>query len=472
MKVFQAGLFVALVCALFALPAQASGDGNDTKRPNIVLILADDLGYGDLSSYGHWSIETPHLDRLAEQGVRLTSYYAASPLCSPSRASLLTGRMPYRTGVKSWIPSGEDVQLNPDEKTLASLLGSVGYETAVIGKWHLNGGLDVAAHAQPIDHGFDYSFVLHAYALPHHQSPTNFYRNGEPLGELEGFAAELVVDDAIAWLEAERASRAPFFLFLPFVEPHGTLASPKAFLEKYARFTSGEPVPFPNGLPQPPDGLEARGPGEYYANVSHLDDQIGRLLQHLDKAQLTQDTIILVVSDNGPVTTDWRQWWETNLYGQTGGFRGRKGDLFEGGIRVPGIIRFPGVIPPNSVSDAVVHGYDIAPTLLRLARAPIPSDRAIDGLDVLPQLLGQRKEPVRSLYWALPRPGGANYAMRRGDWKLLADRFRKPIALYNLRDDPFEHVNTMDERPTLVEDMSHRLNAYFAAIEDAPPGAR
>ena len=462
-----------LAFAMAALPigptkAVARGPTSEPTRPNIVLILADDLGYGDLASYGHWAIETPHLDRLAGQGVRLTSFYAASPLCSPSRASLLTGRMPYRTGIKSWIPKGQNVQLDPGELTLASLLKTAGYETAVIGKWHLNGGLDVVAHAQPDDHGFEYSFVLHAYALPHQRNPINFYRNGVPLGELDGYAAELVVSDAIGWLDDRRTTQAPFFLYLPFVEPHGTIASPASFLERYKRFTSGEPVPFPNGLPEPPDGLEARGPGEYYANISHLDDQIGRLMQHLDEAQMADDTIILVVSDNGPVTTDWRQWWETNLYGQTGGFRGRKGDLFEGGIRVPGIIRYPGTITPNSVSDVVVHGYDIMPTLLGLAGIPVPTDRAIDGIDVMPQILGKNDDPVRSLYWALPRPEGANYAMRRGSWKLLADRARYPLALYNLLDDPFEHNNKIHEKPALAKGMSLDLEAYFAAIEGTP----
>lgn len=390
-------------------------------RPNILFILTDDLGYGDLGAYGHWTIKTPNIDRLAKEGVRLTSFYAPSPLCSPSRASFLTGRMPYRTGIKSWIPEGQDVQLGVHETTLASLLNSAGYNTAVIGKWHLNAGLDVPHHRQPNDYGFDYSFVLHAYTLPHHRNPTNFFRNGEPLGEIEGFAAGITVNETIDWLSRRKSTGRPFFLYLPFAEPHGTLASPDQFLEQYARCTSGEPVPFPNGLPHPPEELEARGPGEYYANISYLDSEIGRLLAHLEKEDLTQNTIVIFASDNGPVTTDWRQRWETNLYGQTGGYRGRKGDLYEGGIRVPGIIRYPEVIEAGRVSDVLFHGNDLMPTLLSVIGIPIPQDRPIDGINVMPQLLGKTNDPIRSVYWALPRPEGANYSVRRGRWKLLAD---------------------------------------------------
>ena len=465
-----AALFLVFLALPFAVPAASqTGEAQAGKRPNIVFILTDDLGYGDLASYGHWTIQSPNIDRLAQEGVRLTSFYAPSPLCSPSRASFLTGRMPYRTGIKSWIPHGQDVQLGPDEITLASLLQSAGYDTAVIGKWHLNAGLDVAEHKQPDDFGFDYSFVLHAYTLPHHRNPTNFFRNGKAVGEIEGFAAGITVDETINWLSQRETADTPFFLYVPFVEPHSTLASPEEFLEQYAELTRGEPVPFPNGLPQPPEGLEARGPGEYYANISYLDSEVGRLLAHLEAKGLDENTIVIFTSDNGPVTTDWRQWWETNLYGQTGGFRGRKGDLYEGGIRVPGIMRYPGVIEPGTVSDVVFHGYDLLPTLLSVTGIALPDDRPIDGINVMPQLLGQGEDPLRSLYWALPRAEGANYAMRRGPWKLLSDESLKPIALYNLETDKFEHVNRIESEPEVTRKLAQDLSAYFASIEASGP---
>lgn len=459
-------LCLAVLTLSFSLgSASAAFATQPGDRPNILFILTDDLGYGDLGAYGHWTIKTPNIDRLAKEGVRLTSFYAPSPLCSPSRASFLTGRMPYRTGIKSWIPEGQDVQLGVNEITLASLLNSEGYDTAVIGKWHLNAGLDVPGHRQPKDYGFDHSFVLHAYTLPHHRNPTNFFRNGEPLGEIEGFAAGITVDETINWLSKRRSAGRPFFLYLPFAEPHGTLASPDRFLEQYARYTSGEPVPFPNGLLQPPQGLEARGPGEYYANISYLDSEIGRLLTHLEAEGLYQNTIVVFASDNGPVTTDWRQWWETNLYGQTGGYRGRKGDLYEGGIRVPGIIRYPGVIEPGRVSDVLFHGYDLMPTLLSVVGIPIPEDRPIDGINVMPQLLDKANDPVRSVYWALPRPEGANYAVRRGKWKLLADYSQQPIALYDLEIDRFEHVNRLATETEVAATLSDDLQAFFASVE-------
>jgi arylsulfatase A len=179
--------------------------------PNVVLILADDLGYGDLSSYGHRTLKTPALDRLAKEGTRFTSFYAASPLCSPSRAALLTGRTPFRSGIQSWIPPDEDIQLGGREITLATLLKQQGYQTFLSGKWHLNGGLDNAKHLQPSDHGFERWLALHGWAVPHHRNPTNFYRNGKPAGEIQGYAAGIVVDEALAMIEGRRRE-APFLL--------------------------------------------------------------------------------------------------------------------------------------------------------------------------------------------------------------------------------------------------------------------
>ena len=288
----------------------------------------------------------------------------------------MTGRVHRRTGIESWIPPDQDVQLGPREVTIATLLKRAGYATFMAGKWHLNGGLEVARHTQPNDHGFDHWLALHAWAIPHHENPTNFYRNGKPVGPMKGFAAEIVVDEALTWLDGRgrgASAASPFFMYLPFAEPHGTIASPPRFNELYAAFTRGRPDPFPNEDRYPPN-LAARGPGEYYANVSHLDHQVGRLLERLDGLGLRENTLVIFTSDNGPVTTDWRHWWEVNLYGDTGGFRGRKADLYEGGIRVPALVRWPGRVPAGSVSDAPVIGYDLLPTL-----AVAPRPRGPDG---------------------------------------------------------------------------------------------
>jgi len=456
-----------LATALWLTPASVAPATSTAERPpNIVLIYADDLGYGDLGVYGHPTLRTPNLDRLAAQGLRLTSYYAPSPLCSPSRASLLTGRIHYRTGIESWIPPDTDVQLGPREITIAKLLKEKGYATFLGGKWHLNGGLGVAAHTQPQDHGFDHWLALHAWAKPHHRNPLNFYRNGEPLGEVIGYPAQITVDEAIGWLERQESS-SPFFLFLPLVEPHSTLANPDSFNELYAEFTRGDPDPIPN-MGGPPDNLEARGPGEYYANVTHMDHQIGRLLEHLDRAGLADDTLVIFTSDNGPVTTDWRHWWEINLYGSTGGFRGRKADLYEGGIRVPAIVRWPGRVARGSVSDAPVVGYDVLPTLASIVGFDVPQDRPIDGEDFSALLRGEDFERSRPIYWEFDDGQGFHFALRDGDWKLLADEALQRIELYDLAADRFEVLDRSSSQPDRVDDLLHALRSIRESVKADP----
>jgi len=449
-----------------ALHAAPSPRGGEARRPNVVLLLADDLGYGDLGSYGHHVLKTPSLDRLAREGLRLTSYYAPSPLCSPSRASLLTGRIHFRTGIESWIPPESDVQLGPRELTLATLLKRAGYQTFLAGKWHLNGGLDVRGHTQPQDHGFDHWLALHAWAIPHHGNPTNFFRNGKPLGEVRGYAAQIVVDEALGWLETRRED-APFFLYLPFVEPHGTIASPEFFDALYSGFTTGKPDPMPN-LNRPPDNVAARGPGEYFANVTHLDYQVGRLLERLDQLGLRENTLVVFTSDNGPVTTDWRHWYEVNLYGSTGGLRGRKADLYEGGIRVPAIVRWPPEVAPGSVSDVPVSGLDLLPTLAAVAGFPVPADRPIDGEDVSSVLRGEPFTRGRPLYWEFDDDQGFHFALRDGDWKLLADRSLTRLRLHDLAADRFEVNDQAASKPDVVANLLGKLKAIRASVESDP----
>ena len=438
------------------------------QPPNVVVILADDLGYGDLGVYGHHTIETPNLDRLAREGLRFSDYYAPSPLCSPSRAALLTGRTPFRTGIRSWIPQNTEVQLERREITLATLLKEQGYETFLGSKWHLNAGLDLERQTQPDDHGFDHWLALHAFPIPHNRDPTNFYKNGEPLGEVEGYSAEIVVDESIRWLGSRDGSR-PLFMMLAMIEPHSTIANPEAYNARYAHLTRGEPRPIPNGLPSPPkEFLEARGPGEYYANVTYLDAQLGRFLDALDAAGLRDSTIVFFASDNGPVTTVWRHWWEVNLYGSTGGLRGRKGDLYEGGIRVPAFLRWPGRVAPGTVSDAVVSGYDLLPTLASLVGFEVPDDRPIDGEDFSAVLAGGEFRRQRPLYWEFDDVAGHHYALRDGDWKLLADERRERLKLYHLAEDPYEVLEQAAARPAVLKRMLARLEEIAESVRADP----
>jgi len=447
-------LFLIIFISPSLLQAQST-------QPNIVFILADDLGYGDLASYGHRHIKTPNLDKLADEGIKLTNFYSPSPLCSPARAGFLTGRTPYRTGIQSWIPQGQDIYLHKGELTIATLLKKEGYQTFLAGKWHLNGGLDDAKHAQPNDHGFDKWMALHAFATPNHKNPDNFYEDGKALGEIEGFSAELAVNKSIEYIE-NREEEKPFFLYLPMAEVHSEIASPDDFNAMYSEFTKGE-VDLKN--------LQDRGPGEYYANVTYMDFQIGRLLKKLDDLGLRENTIVIFTSDNGPVTNDWRRWWEVNMYGETGGLRGRKADLYEGGLRVPCMIRYPKQIIAGSASDEPAHGVDILPTICGLLNLTIPTDRVVDGIDISPIFNQQnlaRKDP---LFWAFQTrsgdaPEGYLYSVRKGKWKMIVDEKVEKTLLYNLESDPYETRELSQKHPEIVTELSSFIKKQKESIKE------
>ena len=436
-------------------------------RPNILLITADDLGYGDLGSFGHPVIKTPNLDKLAEEGLKLTNFYAPSALCSPSRAGLMTGRHPYRTGIRSWIPGGSGVFLIKDEITLAETLKDAGYATSHVGKWHLNSDLGSTAEPQPTDQGFDYFYGHNAFQIPTNFNPTNIFRNGKLLPTQEGYTAELYVTEALRWLEQRNPSK-PFFLNLSMAEPHVTFENPKTYNEMYAAFIKGPVVPIRSGSEAPPmEKLIPRGPGEYYANITFMDAQLGRLLEWLRDKGLRDNTIVLFVSDNGPVTSDWLHWFEVNAYGSTGGLRGRKHYLYEGGIRVPAIIRYPNIIKAGDISRETVVGTDLFVTLTKLAGGAVPIDRPIDGIDISEVLKGGEL-PDRAITWALDAVSEMEFAVRRGDWKLLSDSDLQPRQLFNLKEDPLEFFNLIEANPSVLKKLDQDLKKAVSSFRNDP----
>jgi arylsulfatase A-like enzyme len=434
------------------------------ERPNILLVYVDDLGFGDLGSYGHPVIQTPNIDALAESGLRFTSNYSPSALCSPSRAGLLTGRTPYRTGIRSWIPEDSGVFLRDEELTLAEVLKQAGYSTAHIGKWHLNSDLGSDTEPQPTEQGFDYYYGHNAFQLPHNHNPTNIFRGKTALPMQEGYTADLYADEAIGWLQ-NRDPDKPFFMYLSMAEPHTSFANPPDYNAMYADYTQGDVVPIPNGLAEPPMAmLIPRGPGEYYANISYMDAQVGRVFDWLRNNDLFDNTVVVFSSDNGPVTANWINWWEVNAHGDSGGFRGRKHYLYEGGIRVPAIIRYPGVVEAGSVSDQPVIGMDWFVTLAKLGGGRVTTDRDIDGIDIAPVFSGEEL-PERSLFWALNAASELEFAVRKGRWKLLLDKQQQPAELYDLEEDPLEFFNLIKNKPPELATLLAAFAAHMDAIE-------
>ncbi len=441
-------------------------------RPNILIIYVDDLGYGDTGVYGHPVVKTPNIDRLAAEGVRFTQFYAPSALCSPSRAGLLTGRTPYRTGVQSWIPDNSAVALDRNEFTIAEMARSHGYRTAVIGKWHLNGGLHMTDAPQPRDFGFDYQYGLAAWVKNEKAEkagqgplyPDNMYRNNQPVGETDAYSAELVTDEAIQWLGGDDE---PFLLFLTYSEVHTPAASPASHLAVYDAYLTDESRQYPLRYYMNWADRPYRGKGEYYANVSFLDLQMGRVLDYLRARNLMDETLIIFSSDNGPITTNAETPWELGMAGETGGLRGKKRYLFEGGIRVPGIVRWPETVPAGSVVEAPALALDVLPTLAEVLNHDV-SDLTLDGESMLPLIDGDPDTGLtrkKAFYWSIPTPDGMEYAYRENDWKMILDPDGTPVYLFNLANDRYEVHNLLTQQKELANQMHARFLDYRADVE-------
>jgi len=488
-KLRISGVLVAMgyaIIIIISTGCNRNSNSNKTMKstPNLVLILVDDLGYGDLPSYGNLIVKTPNIDKLVRDGIKYTQYYAPAPLCSPSRAGLLTGRTPYRTGIRSWIPPGSNVHLGKNEITIAHLLKEKGYETAVMGKLHLNGGAEMTNQPQAKDMGFDYSFVIPGgwakdkkVEAKHTDGtlrrgkiyPDNYWRNGKPVGETNNFSGELVSNEVTSWLDKQHKKGNPFFLYVPFSEVHTPISSPKKYLEMYSDyitdFAKNNPYLYHwDWVDQP-----YRGQGEYYANISFLDAQVGKIMNKLKAMGELNNTIVILTSDNGPVTREARKPWELNMAGETGGLRGRKDNLLEGGIRVPAIVRYPAIIKPGQISNTPMYGLDWLPTLAELMNFEVPNDREIDGQSIVNTMKGKDIDREKPMIWSIDMAGQDDpineWAIREGDWILILDRGKKPKFLFNLAKDPYEVVNHLSNRDDILNPLFKKFIKYKNNIE-------
>ncbi|MCP4788333.1 MAG: sulfatase-like hydrolase/transferase [Fuerstiella sp.] len=466
MRIIQLAVAVAVCLNLLQTVPEAWGDTDESNRPNMLIILADDLGYGDLGCYGGTDLKTPRIDAFAAANLRLTDCYAAHPNCSPSRAGMMTGRTPFRVGIYNWIPMFSPVHVKRTEITIATLLRNSGYDTCHVGKWHLNGDFNLPTQPQPIEHGFDHWFSTQNNALPNHRNPDNFVRNGTPVGPLQGYSAQLVATEGQAWLRSGRDPNKPFFLFACFHEPHEPIASAKQFTDLY---------------PSDDPGYSA-----HHGNISQLDAGVGALLDCLDELKLADNTFVFVTSDNGPAITGMHP------HGSAGPLRDKKGAIYDGGIRVPGIIRWPDHTKRGTTSTEPISGIDVLPTLCELAGVAPPTDRIIDGTSMLPALEGRPLSRERPLYWQFNRArADAKVAIRDGDWKLVASldtpdptpsggiakeemRLIKTarlsnLRLYNLRSDIAESTDVSAEHTDVFTAMSATLQQLYGEVQTAAP---
>lgn len=462
---------VALIIFPFVINANTfdrksnSLKGPGSALPNIIVVVADDLGYGDLACFGHPEIKTPNLDRLAKEGVKLLRCYSASAVCSPSRAAIMTGKNPYKVGVYSQIPMMNPMHLPTNELTLPSVLSNVGYATCMVGKWHLNGLFNLPGQPQPDSLGFDYWFATQNVALPNHRNPYNFVRNGIPQGRMNGYSAHIVANEAVNWLQNKWDKSNPFFLYVAFHEPHEPIATDIDYQSPYIENHPNDP-----------------SRAAYYGNVTQMDAAMGQILDKLDSMGLAANTLIWFTSDNGPARTKWHN------AGSTKGLRGFKGYLYEGGIRVPGIIRWPQGIEPGLVSDEIVSGIDIFQTICDVVGIPLPGNLELDGTSIFPLFSQQKINRNKPLFWKfLWARSEPKFALMYEQWKLLArlDASELPskrgltqkdmelikkagfhgFELYDIKNDPYEERNLAKSHENKVKELVALMDKIHAEVQ-------
>ncbi len=419
-------LLVLLLSVLLPIVAASAAKG-----PNVVVLFADDLGSQDIGCYGG-PVKTPTLDSLAARGVRFSDFHSACSICSPSRASLLTGRNHIRSGVYFVISGNRSdprfgfpihkQHLLEREVTLAEVLRDNGYATAHFGKWHLGLTSHGKVKPGPDKHGFDYWFATEANAGPSHTNPTNFLRNGTPVGEIEGTSCQILVDDAISWLDNERDTDKPFFLNIWFHEPHSPLSAPDDIVSQYGELDDVAAV--------------------YSGTIDNTDRAIARLVAKLEEVDLPENTLIVYASDHGSYRPD-----------RNGILRGKKGSQYEGGTRAPGIFYWPGTITNGRVEPEPSGLIDLVPTVCGLVGIDKPSGVFLDGSDLSPLLTGSPNTFIRHqpLFWILPSKN-PSIALRDGKYALVG------YADYTLPRDTEAMTKLFEQVKELVPDLGSQYS--------------
>jgi len=454
--------FIASASAAFSAATGWAG-ARTPKLPNIVLILADDLGWKELGCYGQKKIRTPNLDKMAAEGMRFTQFYSGAPVCAPARCNLLTGKH----GGHAYIRDNGEIKANEyqlngttifggqtplkaTETTIAEVLKARGYVTGCFGKWGLGAA---CTEGDPLKHGFDYFYGYNCQRHAHNLYPKYLDRNGKPEfleGNTRGqtgkkYAPQLIADEMLRFVRKNHQK--PFFVYYPTVLPHLPLQAPQEEINAYLGQWDEKPYTGKSYLPHPTPRAC------YAAMISFMDKQVGRLFALLKELGIDDNTLVIFTSDNG---TTYLKQVDYKFFDSVGPLRGMKGSVYEGGIREPFIARWPGKISAGKVSDFIGIHYDLPATLAVIAGTRMPNDT--DGISILPELLGKSAQQKKHefLFWDFAGYGG-QIAVRMGDWKGVKKKVKKnpdaPLELYNLKKDISESHNVADKHPDIVARM-------------------
>jgi arylsulfatase A-like enzyme len=455
---------ILLLFAMCGLTSCNAKSQKDKQQPNIIYILADDLGYGDLSCYGQTNFSTPNIDKLAADGMKFTQHYSGSTVCAPSRSALMTGQHTGHTpirGNKEHQTEGQ-APLPVTAITVAELLKEAGYATGAFGKWGLG---YPGSEGDPNNQGFDEFFGYNCQRIAHHYYPWHLWHNQEKvvLTENEGsesgmYAPNLIHDKTLEFIEINKDK--PFFLFVPSLIPHAELFVPEEHMapfrgkflpeKEYKGTDSGK------AFRQGAYGSQPESHAAFAGMISLLDEQVGEIVKKVEELGLSENTIILFASDNGPHMEGGA---DPDYFDSNGPFKGYKRDLYEGGIRSPFIVSWPGRIQAGTTSNHVSAFWDLLPTFCEIGGIQHPDNT--DGISFLPELLGQSEQKQHEyLYWEFHERGG-RIAIRKGDWKGVKYNVKKnpdaPLELYNLTTDPGESKDLAEDHPEVIQQLEMLL---------------
>lgn len=449
---------------------QAAGQKVLTKKPNIIFILADDLGYGDIGCYGQRKVETPNIDRLAKMGVKFTNFYSGSTVCAPARASFMTGLHTGHTPIRGNLgvkPEGQ-FPLPDSIVTFPMLLQNNGYATAAFGKWSLG---FITTTGDPQRKGFDEFYGYNCQTLAHNYYPDHLWSNHQRIdlpGNLKfdsAYSADMIHQQAIKFLKAKHDK--PFFAYLPYTLPHADVIVPHdKVYEYYVKKFNEKTVAIPKSADGEKHHFDEHPHAAFAAMVSRLDKYVGEIMQAVKAKGIEENTLIIFTSDNGPHKENGG---DPEFFNSNGGFKGIKRDLYEGGIRVPFVAYKKGMPKAGSVNNIPTIMYDMFPTFLEFAG--IKTNIKTDGLSIVPALKGNTQTPHKYLYWEFHEAGGKQ-AVRMGNWKGVrldvTTNQDKPIELYNLRYDPAEKYNVATQNPAIVKQIAAIMKEAYVPDKDWP----